>query len=97
VTRSRIWQWLSEVQREPYMGKLAMFGSTVGRKFDASDVDVLLITRRKNIRGDLRRLKRRFQRRFHKRLDVQIFHIAQVHEIIEFKRWCGPRKVVGRG
>jgi hypothetical protein len=97
VKRIAIWQWLSEEQSKPYLGELTLFGSTVGRKPNATDVDLLIITRRKDIHGKVRRLKAKFKRKFNKRLDVQLFHRRQVHQIIEFKRRCGPRKVIDNG
>jgi predicted nucleotidyltransferase len=97
VKRIGIWQWLSETQSNLYIGELHLFGSTVGRKSNATDVDLLIITRRKNVRRNLERLKAEFKLNFNKRLDVQPFHRTQVHHIIEFKRKCGPRKVIGDG
>lgn len=97
MKRIGIWQWLSETQSNLYIGELTLFGSIVGRKSDLRDVDLLIITRCKNVRRNLNILKSKFKRRFNKRLDVQIFHRGQVHHIIEFKRKCGPRKVITNG
>jgi predicted nucleotidyltransferase len=97
VRRIGIWEWLSATQSNLYIGELHLFGSTVGRKSNATDVDLLIITRRKNVRSNLGRLKARFKLKFNKRLDIQLFHRTQVHHIIEFKRKCGPRKVIDDG
>ena len=97
MTRIGIWQWLSEAQSNLQLGELTLFGSTVGRKYNAVDVDLLIVTRRRNVRRNLERLKAKFKIKFNKRLDVQIFHRTQVHNIIEFKRNCGPRKVIDNG
>jgi predicted nucleotidyltransferase len=97
VKRIGIWRWLSEAQARLYIGELHLFGSTVGRKSNATDVDLLIITRRRNVRSNLKRLKAEFKLKFNKRLDVQLLHRTQVRHIIDFKRRCGPRKVIGYG
>src|SRR5262249_19235550 len=91
------WEWLSETQSNLYIGELTLFGSIVSRRSNPRDVDLLIITRRKNVRRHLSYLKAKFKRRFNKKLDIQVFHRRQVHNIIEFKRKCGPRKVIANG
>ena len=93
-----MWHWLENARCDLRgIVSIEIFGSVLSRNIDPQDVDVIIVTRKIQMRQEILNIKNRFKRRFRKNLDIQIFFKSQVGSIVKFRVRCGPKKVIGNG
>lgn len=77
---------------KPYqLGQAYLFGSAIHKSSQSSDVDLIVIARKRHFRAELGKAKREFQRATKRRLHVQVFYAHQIGTFASFFRRCGPR------
>lgn len=92
VTAVERWLALAIVEIGPAVSEAHLFGSVIPNPDEASDVDVLIIFDRWEVRNECASLRRAFREAFGMPLHIQMFHGSQRREIECFLHETGETR-----